>query len=304
MVRAVRYWRGRPVLAVSLAWAALSCTGAAFTARSECEHDCGGAGGVTSAGAGRGGGDMPGGANPEGGSSEGGVADAGEGAAVEAGRNAGGGFGGGVGGGGGIGGGGGGALGIAGGGMTGIAGVLNRPFPATDVLDDFNRADAALSDGWIGGTDNYVVQGEQLSCVACSVSAQWSAAFATDQEVFATFAGFDPDAQEMNLVLRAQDSSCEQIEVLYSPAALDVRIAYCVDWAWTELEPIELVLEAGQQLGGRIHAGGALELFVDGQLIGTVDVSAYPHKIGRIGVSGITGDLGLVWDDFGGGKWK
>lgn len=288
------------MVGVSLAWAALSCTGAAFTSRSECEHDCGGAGGIPSADAGRAGGDMPVGGDSQGGSSDGGVADAGEGAAPEAGRDAGGG--GGVGGVVGIAGGG--VSGIAGGGVTGTAGVLNRPFPATDVLDDFNRADAALSDGWIGGTDNYVVQGEQLSCVACSVSAQWSAEFATDQEVFATFAGFDPHAQEMNLVLRAQDSSCEQIEVFYSPAARDVRIAYCVDWAWTELEPIALVLEAGQQLGGRIHADGALELFVDGQLIGTVDVSDYPHKTGRIGVSGIAADPGLVWDDFGGGNWK
>jgi hypothetical protein len=188
--------------------------------------------------------------------------------------------------------------------VSGIAGALAGAFPASDVLDDFNRADAGLANGWTGGTDNYAVHGEQLSCAACSVSVLWSAPFEAEQEVFATFAGFDADAQEMNLVLRAQDSSCEQIEVLYSPAAGHVRIAYCVDWAWTDLEPIELLLEPGQQLGGRIDADGTVQLFVDGQQIGSVDVSAYPHQVGRIGVSGIAGDLGLSWDDFGGGNWK
>jgi hypothetical protein len=279
----------------ALAWAALSCSGAAFTSDDgACADDCGGAG---TGSAGRGEGGDPGGGAVNGGSSAGVGADAGANAG-EAPR-------GGTGAGGVLGLAGGGVVGIGGGGLSGAGGALSRPFPASQVLDDFDRADAALGDGWIGAADAYAVRGEQLWCEICHQAALWSGPFPADQEVFATFAGFDPDAQEINLVLRAQDSSsCELIEVLYSPAALDVLIAYCADGAWTNLEPFELLLEPGQQLGGRIHADGKLQLFVDGELLGTVDVSAYPHQVGRIGVSGIAGDLGLSWDDFGGGKWK
>jgi hypothetical protein len=276
-----------------LAWAALSCSGAAFTSDGgACTEDCGGASGMPSGSAGDGEGGEPGGGSGNGGSSAGAAADAGGAGAPQAGTGAGGVLG--VGGG-----------GVVGGGQSGIGGTPSRPFPASQVLDDFDRADAVLGDGWIGAADAYAIKGEQLWCEICNQSALWSGPFPADQEVFATFARFDPDATEMNLVLRAQDSStCEQIEVLYSPAALDVRIAYCADGAWTDLESFELLLEPGQQLGGRIHADGTLQLFADGDLLGTVDVSAYPHQVGRIGVSGIAGDLGLSWDDFGGGKWR
>jgi hypothetical protein len=286
--RALWCWSGRVLTSAALA-TALSCSGAAFTSDSaSCDEDCGGADGSSSGAAGSD--DAGGGGQVSVGASAGVPSDAGETGAPPGG------------------GGGGGVLNLGGGGLVavgGIGGGLSRPFPVTHVLDDFNRADAALGEGWIGAADDYALKGEQLWCELCAASALWSGPFASEQEVFATYAGFDPDAKEMNLVLRAQGSTtCEQIELLYSPASLDVRVAYCVDGTWTDLESFELLLEAGQQLGGRIHADGTLQVFVDGALLGTVDASGYPHQVGRIGVSGVAGDTGLFWDDFGGGKWK
>lgn len=283
--QALQRWSGRWLVSGALA-TALSCSGAAFTAGGEsCEDACeGGAAGDAASGgeAGGGSGEAP---REPGEGGESGAAQAGGGGASQAGS--------------------GGMVGVGGGGMIGIAGVLNRPFPATDVLDDFNRAGSTLGDGWIGAADEYVLKDQQLWCGLCTASALWSGPFAAEQEVFATYAGFDPDAREMNLVLRAQGSTtCEQIEVSYSPESLDVRVAYCLDDTWTDLDSFELLLQAGQQLGGRIHADGTLQLFVDGELLGSLDVSAYPHQLGRIGVSGVAGDAGLFWDDFGGGKWK
>jgi hypothetical protein len=292
--RAARYWSRRLPAGAVLLSAALSCSGAAFTS-DVCDDGCGGAAGSFAGAAGRGDGGEAVGGNPGAGSAAGDAAEAGETGAPRGGGSSGGGV---------LNLGGGGALGVAGGGLP-IGGGPSKPFPATKLLDDFNREGAALGTGWIGGADNYALKDQRLWCEVCNQSALWAGPFAGDQEVFATFAGFDADAREMNLVLRAQESStCEQIEVLYSPEALDLRVAYCVDDTWTDLESVELLLEAGQQVGGRIHADGKLELFVDGELLATVDASGYPHKIGRVGVSGLPGDSGLFWDDFGGGKWR
>jgi hypothetical protein len=53
-----------------------------------------------------------------------------------------------------------------------------------------------------------------------------------------------------------------------------------------------------------VHADGTIELFVNGKTIATFAVPEYPYATGRIGVDGLAGDLGLRWDDFGGGNWK
>jgi hypothetical protein len=169
------------------------------------------------------------------------------------------------------------------------------------LLDDFERGE--LGGDWFGGTESYAIKDGRLWCEICNQAAFWSGPFEREQEVFATFSGFDAAAKEMNLILRGQESStCEQIEIIYSPASLDVRVAYCVDGTWTDLEGVELLLQPGQQLGGRLHADDKLDVFVDGMLVRSYELGDFPHKIGRIGVSGLPGAQGIFWDDFGGGN--
>lgn len=178
-------------------------------------------------------------------------------------------------------------------------------FPATDVLDDFDRVGPEPGAAWTGAVENYSLVEAQLWCEECAGAALWSVPFGEDQEVYATLSTFDAVAPEVNLVLKAQgSSSCELIEILYSPLELQVRVDYCVDGVWTQLEPASLLLKPGDRLGGRAHADGTVEIFANGELVSATDVSAFPYGVGRIGVNGLAGEAGLYWDDFGGGEWQ
>ena len=83
-----------------------------------------------------------------------------------------------------------------------------------------------------------------------------------------------------------------------------VRIAYCTAGTWTDLEVTPLSLEPGDRLGGRAHENGLIGIYVNDQLLTTVDASGFPHEGGRIGVNGISGNNGNLWDDFGGGDFR
>lgn len=178
-------------------------------------------------------------------------------------------------------------------------------FPVTGVLDDFNRDGLGLGSAWIGAADDYSLKEQALWCELCSAAALWSVPFEAEQEVHATFKSFNPDAGEINLVLKAQgDAGCELIEVLFSPAAAHAAIAYCTEGAWTDLGVTPVVVKPGDRVGGRSLSNGFVEIYLNDELVTTVDASGFPHRVGRIGVDGVSGDDGLSWDDFGGGDWR
>lgn len=190
-------------------------------------------------------------------------------------------------------------------GRGGMQGNEPPPFPATDVLDAFNREGPGLGSSWIGAADEFSLEEQTLWCELCSAATLWSAPFEAEQEVHATLKSFDPDAGEINLVLRAQgDPSCELLEVLFSPAAAQAAIAYCTEGMWTDLGVTPLVAKPGDRVGGRGLSNGFVEVYVNEQLVTTVDASGFPHRVGRIGVNGVSGENGLRWDDFGGGEWR
>ncbi len=191
----------------------------------------------------------------------------------------------------------------AGGGETGAGGSDPLGFPATSLLDDFERLGPAAGENWIGASDAYSLSEGTITCQDCTGAALWVAPFGADQEVYAALTAFDLAAHEINLILRAQsDAYCDQVEVLYSPLELHVNVAYCTEYNWVPLEPTSMVLAAGDQLGARVHADGTLEIFVNGVVKVTYDVSAFPYTSGRIGLNGLTTNATLAWDDFGGGN--
>lgn len=178
-------------------------------------------------------------------------------------------------------------------------------FPATGVLDDFNRGGLGLGASWIGGADNYSLDDQALWCEICSSAALWSTPFGAEQEVYAVLKSFDSDAGEINLVLKAQDEAgCELLEVLFSPARAEVAVAFCTGGAWTDHGTTPLVIKPGDRVGGRSLSNGFVEVYRNDELITTVDASDFPYSSGRIGVDGVSGADGLTWDDFGGGEWR
>jgi hypothetical protein len=178
-------------------------------------------------------------------------------------------------------------------------------FPATDVLDRFSREGPELGISWIGAADDYSIKEQTLWCEFCSAATFWSTPFEAEQEVHATLKAFDAGAGEINLVLKAQnDPSCELIEVLFSPGSAHARISYCTEGMWTELGVTPVIAKPGDRLGGRALSNGFVEIYLNDQLVTTVDASGFPYELGRIGVNGVSGDNGLRWDDFGGGEWR
>ena len=123
--------------------------------------------------------------------------------------------------------------------------------------------------------------------------------------MFATLASINPDADEINVVLKAQgEPDCELLEILYSPSAKRLELHYCANGSWHMIDGIPLTLQSGDQLGARYYANNNVHVFVNGVRAAIFDASEYPHadRGGRIGVNCEANPDGTTaWDDFGGG---
>jgi hypothetical protein len=204
--------------------------------------------------------------------------------------------------------------GIGGGGMTGTAGTggsnaagaTSEPFPSYGVLDDFNRPGPEVGTNWIGAVTAYSVSDEQLDCVGNYCAGTfWHEKFGAVQEAFVTLAYFDLEAQESNLVIKAQgDKDCDLMEIAYLPWMGRVEVIACAGGFYS-LGSVQVSFAPGDQLGARARADGFIEVFKNGSRIGLFDANSYPFidQSGYIGVNGFTG-TGVTsngWDDFGGG---
>jgi hypothetical protein len=192
--------------------------------------------------------------------------------------------------------------GTSAGGSTGSGGGSPKSFPTTPVLDNFGRQ--ALGANWIGATAAFTISNGKLGCTDCGAPVLWSREFGARQEAYFTVAGFDVLSNELNVVMKAQSTDCDQIEILYAPDAGQLRVDYCYDGRWREQAGVAWTLHLGDRFGGRAYEDGTVEVFVNGNRVAAYDLADYPFARGRIGVSGIAAD-GTVnaIDDFGGGEF-
>lgn len=179
-------------------------------------------------------------------------------------------------------------------------------FPATTVLDDFDRPDGPLGSSWlIDAPPNVTLSNHQLVMASGDTGViLWPTSFGPDQEFFITIEETHPDDAEIELVFKSQASNgeCEAMQIAYHPPTL--LVYSCSGGVWKDIgEGVTAKLEAGDQLAGRAFADGTIQAFKNGVLVGTWDASAWPDhaKGGRIGL----GTYGLKeanrFDDFGGG---
>jgi hypothetical protein len=193
-------------------------------------------------------------------------------------------------------------------GSTGSGGAQGgESFPRTTVLDDFNRANGPPGSNWIGNTASFAVKDQQLTFVSGVCHAMlWQSLLGAEQEVFATLSALNPDADEINIVLKAQElSDCELMEVLYSPAESRLELHYCSAGQWHTLDGIPLTLQRGDQLGARFYtSNNSVHVFVNSVRATIFDASEFPYANlgGRIGVNcQASPDGTTAWDNFGGG---
>ncbi len=110
--------------------------------------------------------------------------------------------------------------------------VSSSGFPATGVLDDFDRADGPIGANWGGDSSGYGIIANRLD-VGVSEDIYWNVSSAgADQEAYVTLSVIDPNAGEIGLVLRGQSGNAAApglVNVVYRPATGQVEV-----WTYTD----------------------------------------------------------------------
>jgi len=183
-------------------------------------------------------------------------------------------------------------------------------FPSTSVLDNFNRADGSVGSNWSGATSSYSISTNQLLVGSVTYGSEiyWNpASYGADQEAYFTFAQVNSAATAQGLVLKAQSNTGwgnGLLSVYYVPSSGVVQVwTYTPSQNWAQRgSSISATFANGDQLGARAKANGDVEIYKNGSLLGTVNVTAWPlyNSGGYIGM-GFVSASGARVDDFGGG---
>jgi RHS repeat-associated protein len=183
------------------------------------------------------------------------------------------------------------------------------PFTETTILDDFNRSDGSLGANWGGsGTSSFAIDTNQVTDVADDV--YWvDERFGADQEVYVTLTSISPnsvDSTEMDLLLKSRSTYNDAlIEVFYNPNTEIVQIWTHTpedDWMMHG-DDIPVTFANGDQFGARALRNGTVEVYQNGILLASRDVSSWPHYQdgGYVGMWFINANPSIL-DDFGGGN--
>gem|GEM_PF-2081584 len=188
--------------------------------------------------------------------------------------------------------------------------VVNNTFPLTPILDDFNRADGAIGNNWSGNTSGYNILSNQLLVKSknANLDIYWNnTSFGPDQEVYFTFSSVSSTAYDQDLLLKAQDTSSwgAMIDVQYDATWNRVIIwTFAQGQSWVQYgSDIPVTFANGDQFGARALADGTVEVYRNGVLLATRDVTSWPYYSGG-GYLGLWfGDAkNVLIDDFGGGN--
>jgi hypothetical protein len=131
--------------------------------------------------------------------------------------------------------------------------------------------------------------------------------FGPNQEAFVTLNSIAVSPQEHDLLLKVQGTTWSSgcIEVWYDKLASRVSVwTYALGQDWQSRGTIQPVtFNPGDQFGARALANGSVQVFRNGQPIGSVSVAAWPFAAngGRIGMW-LVGAAGSVLDNYGGGN--
>ncbi|HAV77159.1 MAG TPA: bifunctional metallophosphatase/5'-nucleotidase [Anaerolineae bacterium] len=183
-------------------------------------------------------------------------------------------------------------------------------YPAgISVLDDFNRANGGIGGNWSGNKSRYRVSNNQLLVRynGSNTDIYWKEKFGADQEAFVTFVHVDNYAIENNLLLKAQSRrTWGDGVILASYDAVNDAVSVWT-WKWPQGwkkygDDIPVTFEDGDTFSARALGNGMVEVYRNGELLGTRDITAWPYydKGGYIGLW-FSGARDAVLDDFGGG---
>ncbi|MEZ4670592.1 MAG: hypothetical protein R3E39_22010 [Anaerolineae bacterium] len=190
----------------------------------------------------------------------------------------------------------------------------NSPTPSNTpvlggVLDPFNRANGGIGGNWNGSTSSYAINNNQLD-VNGSGDIYWSAnSFGSDQQVSVILTNIDTQAVEIDLILKSQsnnDWGSGLIEVYYDAAGHFVQVwTYSSTQGWQQHGAnIPVTFVNGNKFGARALPNGTVEVYQNGALLGTRDVSTWGFNAsgGYIGLWMVNAS-NMILDDFDGGNY-
>jgi hypothetical protein len=184
----------------------------------------------------------------------------------------------------------------------------SAPFPATSVLESFNRTNSAkIGSNWTGSTSGYRIVSSSLD-VGTTSDIYWRPKrYVANQEAFVTLSNIDPNGSELGLILKAQSYTGlgpGLIEVFYSPQSQTVQVwTYTTATRWRQVgSSVSATFVDGDQFGARTYADGRVEAFRNGQRIGHWNITPWPYSAstGFIGIFTLHAPNAML-DDFGGG---
>ena len=188
--------------------------------------------------------------------------------------------------------------------------VPDSAFPSTRILDDYNRANGAIGSNWSGNPSKYAIASNQLLVTSNDANSDIyfsGQAFGADQEAYVTFANVYATAAEQDLILKSQSNTpwgSGMIEVLYDAPNQRIQV-WTWEWpaGWEQHgADIPVTFVNGDTFGARALANGNVEVYKNGELLGTRDVTSWSYYAqgGYIGLW-FVGAQNVRLDDFGGG---
>jgi hypothetical protein len=177
------------------------------------------------------------------------------------------------------------------------------------VLDDFNRANGAIGSSWSGETSEFSISSNRLTVNTSETIAIWNiSTYGINQEAYMTFSHLNTvGASEHALALKIQGTGgmgSNRIEVSYFGAQHRVVVwTHDASQGWRQHgADFPITFADGDTFGALARADGTVEIYRNGVLIGSRNVSSWPHydRTGSIGF-GFYSAQGAILDNFGGG---
>jgi hypothetical protein len=186
-------------------------------------------------------------------------------------------------------------------------------FPATSVLDTFNRANGGVGSKWDGltATSFYKISSNQLDVQLGGPLVWKPTSFGSSQEAFVTLSTIDTRSPSQGLLLKVQSGSIPDagaISVVYDAVAKVVRVSALRlgrNGAWTLYPATAATFRNGDVLGARALANGEVKVYKNGALLASVTLNAadqafFNAKGGKIGIWTAAASKAVL-EDFGGG---
>ncbi|MFV9503855.1 MAG: ExeM/NucH family extracellular endonuclease [Oscillochloridaceae bacterium umkhey_bin13] len=186
-------------------------------------------------------------------------------------------------------------------------------FPATGVLDDFNRAigNGRLGNNWSGATqhDRYRLTGSNVLVDKGGLATWRRASYGPNQEAFMRLTSLNATSQHHTLALKVRGNGGRNGAILVSYDAANQRVtveALVVGQGYRLVASYPATAQAGALLGAQALADGSVKVYLDCLLLGTADTrsmagESYVNQGGEIGVWFMDA-AGARFDDFGGGN--